>query len=48
MKENKYDSEKFFAKYSAMNRSKNGLQGAGWPSITSTILLPWSAISEAG
>ena len=29
MKENKYDSEKFFAKYSAMNRSKNGLQGAG-------------------
>lgn len=29
MKENKYDSEKFFAKYSEMNRSKNGLQGAG-------------------
>lgn len=29
MKENKYDSETFFAKYSAMNRSKNGLQGAG-------------------
>ncbi len=32
MKENKYDNERFFQKYSEMNRSKNGLQGAGeWP-----------------
>ena len=32
MKENRYDNERFFQKYSEMNRSKNGLQGAGeWP-----------------
>lgn len=29
MKQNKYDNEKFFQKYSEMNRSKNGLNGAG-------------------
>lgn len=29
MKENKYDNEQFFAKYSEMERSKKGLQGAG-------------------
>lgn len=29
MKENKYDSDAFFQKYSEMNRSKEGLAGAG-------------------
>lgn len=29
MKENKYDNEDFFIKYSEMGRSRNGLQGAG-------------------
>ena len=29
MKENKYDDPVFFQKYSEMNRSKYGLQGAG-------------------
>ena len=29
MKENKYDNEQFFEKYSEMERSKNGLDGAG-------------------
>ncbi len=29
MKENKYDNEQFFEKYSKMNRSINGLKGAG-------------------
>ena len=29
MKENKYDDEVFFQKYSEMNRSKEGLKGAG-------------------
>lgn len=29
MKENKYDNERFFTKYSEMERSKKGLQGAG-------------------
>ena len=29
MKENKYDDEIFFKKYSEMNRSANGLSGAG-------------------
>ena len=29
MKENKYDNEQFFLKYSEMTRSKKGLQGAG-------------------
>lgn len=29
MKQNKYDDEKFFEKYSKMNRSINGLEGAG-------------------
>ena len=29
MKENKYDNEEFFLKYSQMDRSKRGLKGAG-------------------
>ena len=29
MKENKYDNERFFQKYSEMTRSKKGLEGAG-------------------
>lgn len=29
MKENKYDNEQFFQKYSEMNRSQHGLKGAG-------------------
>lgn len=29
MKENKYDNENFFIKYSQMERSKKGLQGTG-------------------
>ena len=29
MKENRYDDEKFFARYSEMERSKKGLKGAG-------------------
>lgn len=34
MKENKYDDEVFFQKYSEMERSKKGLAGAGeWPAL---------------
>ena len=34
MKENKYDDEQFFKKYSEMDRSLKGLQGAGeWPAL---------------
>ena len=34
MKENKYDEERFFEKYSQMERSRKGLQGAGeWPAL---------------
>ncbi len=34
MKENKYDDEVFFRKYSEMERSKRGLSGAGeWPAM---------------
>lgn len=34
MKENKYDNENFFQKYSQMMRSRKGLQGAGeWPEL---------------
>lgn len=34
MKENKYDNPVFFEKYSQMNRSQNGLKGAGeWPEL---------------
>lgn len=34
MKENKYDNDVFFEKYSRMNRSKEGLSGAGeWPEL---------------
>lgn len=34
MKENKYDNDIFFEKYSQMNRSVNGLDGAGeWPEL---------------
>ena len=34
MKENKYDEQKFFMKYSEMERSKKGLQGARVDGIT--------------
>ena len=34
MKENKYDDEVFFEKYSQMDRSKEGLAGAGeWETL---------------
>lgn len=34
MKENKYDEEFFFEKYSQMDRSRQGLQAAGeWPEL---------------
>lgn len=34
MKENKYDEERFFQKYSQMSRSQKGLKGAGeWPAL---------------
>lgn len=34
MKENKYNDENFFQKYSAMSRSTEGLKGAGeWPEL---------------
>ncbi len=38
MKENKYDNELFFAKYSQMERSRKGLQGAGEWSALKKIL----------
>lgn len=38
MKENKYDSESFFKKYSEMNRSKQGLKGAGeWSELQKVL-----------
>lgn len=38
MKENKYDNEVFFKKYSEMNRSKNGLKGAGeWSELQKVL-----------
>ena len=38
MKENKYDNEIFFKKYSEMARSKNGLQGAGeWSELQKVL-----------
>ena len=34
MKENKYDDQRFFQKYSEMSRSQQGLAGAGeWPEL---------------
>ena len=34
MKENKYDEQIFFEKYSQMSRSKEGLEGAGeWETL---------------
>lgn len=34
MKENKYDEQTFFSKYSQMTRSQKGLQGAGeWQTL---------------
>ncbi len=34
MRENIYDNDRFFQKYSEMNRSKEGLRGAGeWPAL---------------
>lgn len=38
MKENKYDNEEFFKKYSVMNRSVNGLKGAGeWSELQKVL-----------
>lgn len=38
MKENKYDNEVFFKKYSEMNRSQKGLQGAGeWSELQKVL-----------
>lgn len=38
MKENKYDNEVFFKKYSEMNRSQNGLKGAGeWSELQKVL-----------
>ncbi|MBS7009704.1 class I SAM-dependent methyltransferase [Anaerostipes sp.] len=38
MKENKYDSDKFFKKYSEMDRSKKGLKGAGeWSELQKVL-----------
>ena len=38
MKENKYDNEIFFEKYSEMNRSKEGLKGAGeWSELKKVL-----------
>lgn len=38
MKENKYDNEAFFKKYSEMNRSQNGLKGAGeWSELQKVL-----------
>ena len=38
MKENKYDSESFFKKYSEMSRSKQGLKGAGeWSELQKAL-----------
>ena len=38
MKENKYDNEQFFEKYSQMSRSKEGLNGAGEWETLKTLL----------
>ena len=38
MKENKYDTERFFQKYSQMTRSQKGLQGAGeWSELQKSL-----------
>lgn len=38
MKQNKYDEEQFFKKYSEMNRSRQGLQGAGeWSELQKVL-----------
>lgn len=38
MKENKYDNEEFYRKYSEMNRSKQGLSGAGeWSELQKVL-----------
>ncbi|WP_429003095.1 hypothetical protein [Thomasclavelia spiroformis] len=40
MKENKYDNENFFIKYSQMERSKKGLQGTGeWHELKKFYLI---------
>ena len=47
MKENKYDEQKFFMKYSEMERSKKGLQGAGeWTELQK--ILPDLKIKSSG
>ena len=38
MKENFYDNQPFFDKYSDMARSKKGLEGAGeWPTLKTML-----------
>lgn len=38
MKENFYDNQPFFDKYSAMARSQKGLEGAGeWPTLKTML-----------
>lgn len=38
MKQNKYDDQRFFLKYSQMERSRRGLEGAGeWPSLQAIL-----------
>lgn len=40
VKENKYNDEKFFLKYSEMSRSKQGLEGAGeWSELEKFYLI---------
>lgn len=40
MKQNKYDDEVFFKKYSQMERSTKGLSGAGeWPYLKKCFLI---------
>lgn len=39
VKQNKYDDDVFFDKYSNMSRSKNGLEGAGeWHELKKMLL----------
>ena len=43
MKENKYDDEIFFEKYSQMERSRQGLKGAGeWSELQKLLEAPFA------
>ena len=45
MKENKYDDNIFFQKYSQMSRSQQGLAGAGeWETDDSAVSVPSVAV----